>query len=331
MNLAKEISTLLYAHDCVIIPDFGAFLLRDRHSEYNEQAKYALPRQRTVSFNKQITNNDGLLANHIAHQNNCTYEEGLNKIKEYNTILWQELRSARNIDLAEIGTLYYTQEDKLVFVPHPSANFSTKSYGLPKLRLQKIESAEYKNTPPILAVNNSKSKKPVVPEPKTSATLLETDGDTAKAKLKAKKRQEKKSVTDNTPRRRRPSKLAIVNTLGMGFLIWMIFAIVYVETQQAQQNKSNMEIASLLDTPQATTTLISQLPSYGIYARVNSPKEGKLLLGKLSDKYPNARHDKNADNSSYIFILSFDEKELAQEYSQLLQNKMNRKLVIKQK
>ena len=150
MNLAKEISVLLYTHNCVIIPDFGAFLLRDKEAELNAQAKYSLPKHRVISFNRQIKSNDGLLANYIARTHFCSYEEGLTHIASYRAMLWNALNTKRNVEINEIGTFYYTQEDKLVFVPYHSVNFKKATYGLPKLKLKTIQVARHTDAKSII-------------------------------------------------------------------------------------------------------------------------------------------------------------------------------------
>ena len=53
MNLAKEISFLLYKHNCVILPGFGAFLVNEKAAELSEIARYALPRQKVITFRSE--------------------------------------------------------------------------------------------------------------------------------------------------------------------------------------------------------------------------------------------------------------------------------------
>ena len=83
MNLTKEISFLLYKHNCVIVPNFGAFILNEKSAEVNTLTNYASPKNRIVTFNSQINNNDGLLANHIKRNLGISYEDALDKIVTY--------------------------------------------------------------------------------------------------------------------------------------------------------------------------------------------------------------------------------------------------------
>ena len=72
MNLAKEISFLLYKHNCVILPGFGAFLINEKQAERSAVAQYAMPKQEVINFNRQIINNDGLVANHLSLRLQCS-------------------------------------------------------------------------------------------------------------------------------------------------------------------------------------------------------------------------------------------------------------------
>ncbi len=106
MNLAKEISFLLYKHNCVILPGFGAFLVNEKAAELSEIARYALPKQKVITFNKQIEHNDGLVANYLSQQYKCTYEQGLEKIGAYREYLWQKLRTKLTLKYPEEAPFY---------------------------------------------------------------------------------------------------------------------------------------------------------------------------------------------------------------------------------
>ncbi len=334
MNLAKEISFLLYKHNCVILPGFGAFLLHEKNAERNEVAKYAIPKQKVVTFNQQIVNNDGLVANYVSTHHNCSYECGLEKINEYTTGLWDILKSKRNVEVSDIGTFYYTQEDKLVFVPYHSVNFDTASFGLPKLRLKKLELtinpapiAHQDATNEVLAP--AKVEEPTVAPPMVREVVTKVAAAKAKTKQRNEKLQAKKRQTKT---KSRFSGLAVVNTLGVCFLIGMVFALLNFEQNQSNRQFADQQVASLLEAP--TTPLyidIAADPSYGIYAQVANNNEATALTASLSDKYDNTEITLDSNNEPTVFIISFHDQELADEYKNLLENKLDLKLIVKQK
>ena len=351
MNLAKEISFLLYKHSCVILPGFGAFLINDKAAERNEIAKYALPKKQIISFNRQIVNNDGLLANHLSTRTHCSYEQGVQKVEVYIAKLWDILRQNRNAEVAEVGTFYYTKEDKIVFVPYHSVNFATASFGLPKLRLKQLST-----TPAISAsvieqapVKTVEPQKVVVEKPLLNQHTKEAQSAPTvdKKKQRNEKIQAKKLEKKTKEKKQREpfkiSSLGIINALGSLFLIAMVFALLNFENNNDGRALTDTQIASLLDTPESEAADIDLANSsdlvippekkivfYGIYAKTNNAREASELLNDLMAKYAQSELTVSEDGKPEVFIISFSSEELAQEYKNLIQNKIDHKLVIKQ-
>ena len=67
MQLETYISDLLYRYECVVIPDFGAFLTQPVSARIDESNFTFYPPKKELSFNEQLKNNDGLLAKYIAN------------------------------------------------------------------------------------------------------------------------------------------------------------------------------------------------------------------------------------------------------------------------
>jgi nucleoid DNA-binding protein len=336
MNLANKISFLLYKHSCVILPGFGAFLVNEKDAECNEIAKYATPRQKVVSFNRQIINNDGLLANHISTTYGCSYDAGVTHINDYIQSLWDILNAKRNVEIPEIGTFYFTAEKKLVFVPYLSVNFNTASFGLPKLRLKTIEhtTPATANTPaaaqstPNSVQNPVELELPIVAKRETVPAQPKVERKIKNIALQNKRVEQN---TQETKTRKGTTALGVVNILGSLFLIAMVLTMFNFERGAHQTEANNLEIASLLDSP-STVEIKSSVPylvSYGIYAEVATTKEATDLTEKLLAKYTTAAMTVNDSGSTEVFIISFTNESLAKEYKTLLQNKLNQKLVIK--
>jgi len=66
MQLETYISDLLYRYDCVTVPELGAFLTNRVSAKVHESTHTFYPPKKLLSFNEQLQNNDGLLANYIA-------------------------------------------------------------------------------------------------------------------------------------------------------------------------------------------------------------------------------------------------------------------------
>ena len=66
MTLDKQISSLLYLHDCIIIPGFGGFVANQKPSFLNPAHHIFSPPSKRIAFNSSLRIGDGLLANHIS-------------------------------------------------------------------------------------------------------------------------------------------------------------------------------------------------------------------------------------------------------------------------
>jgi len=322
MNMTKEISFLLFKHNCVIIPEWGAFILNDKDAEVNHTTQYALPKNRIVSFNSQIKNNDGLLANHIKTVNNCSYEEGLNSIVSFVTEFKKELANKRNLSFDNVGTFYLTQEDKLIFVPNHVSNFNIDSFGLPKIKLKTLDN-------PNLSVNVSKNSDN---ETKIIPTRVYP---TSPKREKVNKTKRENLQTKKTPKivfKKNKYNLNFINLVGSFFIIAMVFSLINFELNS--KDFSDNQNASILDTAASNTkknnntfSLTIETP-HQIFAEVETQEEGKKLVSKLVKKYKKSELIKDNHGHFKVFIISFSNPELANEYKILLQNKMNQKLTL---
>lgn len=130
MEMEKYISDLMYRYDCVIVPDFGAFLANPVSAKLIRDPYTFLPPSKNLSFNQLLTNNDGLLATYISDVEKCGYEKAMGKIKD-KTALWNQILNAKGkIVLDEIGTMVLNLEGKIVFEPKHQTNYLTSSFGL---------------------------------------------------------------------------------------------------------------------------------------------------------------------------------------------------------
>jgi nucleoid DNA-binding protein len=129
----QHISTLLFRHDCVILPGFGSFVGNVTCSEKRQDKNILVPPHKKIAFNQSIKNNDGLLANFIAAGENLSYLEANKKITEFVSFLEAELKKNGKVSFPDIGTLRLDAEKNLVFEPADKVNYLRSSYGLPPL------------------------------------------------------------------------------------------------------------------------------------------------------------------------------------------------------
>lgn len=137
--LSQHISRLLFEHECVIVPDFGAFLTRYHAAEVNTATHMMRPPSRRIYFNPGLKENDGLLAKTISLTDRQSYKDSLRLIHQ-ETAAWSEmLRSGEKVQLKGIGRLFVDERGKLQFSPTLENNYQRSSYGLSIFRSPAIE------------------------------------------------------------------------------------------------------------------------------------------------------------------------------------------------
>lgn len=139
LELHEHISRLLYDHECVVVPGFGAFLTRYYAAEVNHATHMMRPPSRRVYFNSSIRENDGLLAKSISYAEQVTYQKALTTISN-EVDAWQKvLKSGKKLNLSGIGRLYLDDASRLQFNPSLEINYTPASYGLGIFRSPAIQ------------------------------------------------------------------------------------------------------------------------------------------------------------------------------------------------
>ena len=144
MQLETYISDLLYRYECVIVPEFGAFLTQRVSAKINADTNTFYPPKKAISFNEQIQQNDGLLAHYIADVEKIPFEIALDKIKKRVVSIKSQLVEKENISLENIGQLALNEEGKITFEPFNHLNYLTDAFGLNQMVSPAISRIEHK-------------------------------------------------------------------------------------------------------------------------------------------------------------------------------------------
>lgn len=130
MLLEKYISDLLYRYQCVTVPGFGAFLTETVTAQVTVSSSSFFPPKKVISFNANVRNNDGLLANHVALQEKMSYDLAVIKINEVVKEWVYLLQNRKHIVMKNIGEISVNDEMNWVFEPANTVNYLTNSFGL---------------------------------------------------------------------------------------------------------------------------------------------------------------------------------------------------------
>ncbi len=150
MIIGKYISELLYRYQCVTVPGFGAFLTENQSAQLNGSAVSFLPPRKVISFNANIKNNDGLLANHVALAQKISYDAALDLIHDEVNAWLSVVYNRESLVLENIGTVKLSADMNWFFEPKSDLNYLTSSFGLSSFIAPAIKREELKKEVEVL-------------------------------------------------------------------------------------------------------------------------------------------------------------------------------------
>jgi nucleoid DNA-binding protein len=163
MYLDFYIAKLLEEHECVIVPDFGAFITNERPPNINETEGKIYPASKRVAFNPSLTFNDGLLINSISFSEKISYNEASDLVKKLLEQWKKKLSDKESLLLVGIGELTLNEDQKLIFAPLLSNNFHPDSFGLSELEIKPV----IRKLAELTSVENELSYRVIEPEEET--------------------------------------------------------------------------------------------------------------------------------------------------------------------
>ena len=129
-KIEHYISNLLYMHDCVIIPGFGGFVGNKKSAYIHPVSGIIYPPSKALLFNKNLTQNDGLLATHIAKEEGLDLLEITNLIEEFVQKIQKELENRSAFKLQKVGAFTKGNEGNISFIQDTNYNYNLASFGM---------------------------------------------------------------------------------------------------------------------------------------------------------------------------------------------------------
>ncbi|TAH27504.1 MAG: SPOR domain-containing protein [Cytophagales bacterium] len=137
--IQKYILELLHQHNCVILPNFGGFITRYISADIHTITNKITPPSKEIAFNDKLTSDDGLLLNHLAHQESISLESASKLVGDFVIQIQEELNNYKITIIEGIGKLFYNEVDKLDFLPELTSNVLEDSFGLKEFFLKPLE------------------------------------------------------------------------------------------------------------------------------------------------------------------------------------------------
>ena len=154
MSIFKNIVDLLHNNDCVILPGFGAFVLKNTSATI--KGNEFIPPGKNVSFNSMLKENDGLLVKHISATRKTSYKKALKIVENEVELFMNRLSKDLLVEIESLGIFELKDENTIIFNPDFSTNFDSSSFGLQSfLREPMLKNIKKDSSEEIQFVSNS--------------------------------------------------------------------------------------------------------------------------------------------------------------------------------
>ena len=114
MDITAFIRELLFGHDCVIVPGFGGFIGNYSPARIDRSSGTFYPPVKKISFNRNLTHNDGLLVGRISGSSEMTYGDARNAVEKFVSDLRRKIEKGEKEGEAapvDVYTLEVTPEE----------------------------------------------------------------------------------------------------------------------------------------------------------------------------------------------------------------------------
>ena len=280
-DLNVYIEELLYKHQCVIIPKFGAFISNRKSAKMADDKTFDPPK-RELSFNASLNSNDGLLIKYVSEQSGIDYklvEDYINlAVEGWKRILQQE----QPLELERIGTLRQTREGRVSFEPANDVNYLTDSFGMGPFVPHEVTTSDLQ-----IAENQIKptiDPQSILPPEEKSLAAIESPVSQPAPPIEPVSQPEVQNVAPPQPNKNKKQfklrpyiKYTAVAMLGLAILAYGAYALFseklangnpdeqqYVITDSLVQERLNQQLSeAAVFTPPITMPVITLTPEKG--------------------------------------------------------------------
>ncbi len=137
-NLSRHIESLLLTHNCVVVPQFGAFVTHENSASRAEAECLFFPPSRVVRFNPSVIEDDGLLVNLVRNQHRCRTTEAKRLVQTMVLNLRQQLLADGQVDFGSIGIFSQDEDGHVSFEPCQAGAVTPTFYGLDAFMMPKL-------------------------------------------------------------------------------------------------------------------------------------------------------------------------------------------------
>ena len=121
---------LLYDHECVIIPQFGGFVVNAQDFQFNAKEGKIYPKRKCVAFNEKLKTDDRFLTTEWAKKQSISQKEASIEITAISKELKSQISTQGYLTIGELGAFTLNSENRLSFSQNPDFNADLSVFGL---------------------------------------------------------------------------------------------------------------------------------------------------------------------------------------------------------
>lgn len=329
VSFGKEIYTLLLQHDIVIIPGLGAFVSEYRPAEISDESDEIKPPSKTITFNGQLKNNDGLLVGHIAEKLHISHFNALVRIEKERDEMLFKLDKGDKVFVEGVGALSYNEQGEIVFEASEEENLLLDSFGLGAMSISEPQPAETPDDETIETPNDETTEtqeeetagaaedEPEVTEPEPQEEIVTEEPLVKEPEIKAEKQEVQPKEKEAKKRKPWLFLLIIIPLLAVSVFIYL------KGFNHSERNGAETQ----LPTNSAEELAIEQAPAAIDTAATDSvtiAAEDSTLAADTTQNIPEPAEMTAQEQDSMKYYLvggSFSVKENADNYLHELQQK----------
>ena len=157
-SIIEHIEYLLTRHDCVVIPDWGAFIANYDAARFDSSHSVMERPCRIISFNNGLTHNDGLLAHSLMRREGMDYKQTMRLIADSVASFRKQLTDKREVYMGRLGYFRSNRDRSVEFVSLYPVNSNDQFYRLASLNINTVdalerETATVDNLSPVVTVH----------------------------------------------------------------------------------------------------------------------------------------------------------------------------------
>ena len=137
-SIEYYISRLLYKNDCVIVMNFGGFVCSSISANLNKKTGILTPPNKSILFNPQLKDNDGLLINHIAQSEGISQEDSKINLLKFVEQSLKNLNKFKSCRFEEIGLFTLNSDKNIIFTQDLKTNYNINAFGFQDIINNKI-------------------------------------------------------------------------------------------------------------------------------------------------------------------------------------------------